>query len=97
MRLLNLCSGTGSVSKPFALAGWEIVDVDWDSTHGPTHNVDIMSWNCPYDAGHFDVAWASPGCTQYPLARAAAKTKNNNTKHLGVLGRRTRWLNDVWN
>ena len=74
MRLLNLCSGTGSVSKPFAAAGWEVVEVDWDSTHRPTRHVDIMKWNCPYDAGHFDVIWASPDCTQYSIARTTAKT-----------------------
>ena len=90
MRLLNLCSGTGSVSKPFAAAGWEVVEVDWDSTHKPTHHVDIMKWNCPYDAGHFDVIWASPDCTQYSIARTTAKTPR-------FFLRPTHWLNGVWN
>ena len=27
---LFLCSGTGSVGKPFRLAGWEVIDVDTD-------------------------------------------------------------------
>ena len=48
MHMQNLCSGTGSVSKAFVRGGWEIVDVDWDPRHGPTHCVDIMSWECPY-------------------------------------------------
>ena len=47
MHMLNLCSGTGSVSKAFVRGGWEIVDVDWDPRHGPTHCVKIMSWECP--------------------------------------------------
>ena len=90
MRLLNLCSGTGSVSKPFAAAGWGVVEVDWDATHRPTHHVDIMKWNCPYGAGHVDVIWASPDCTQYSIARTTANTPRNFL-------RQTRWLNGVWN
>ena len=77
MRLLNLCSGTCSVSEPFREAGWEIVEVDWDSTHNPTHCVDLMTWHCPYEVGHFDVIWASPDCTQYSRARTRAKTPRN--------------------
>ena len=74
MRVLNLCSGTGSVSRPFREARWEVVEVDWDATHNPTHGVDLMTWDCPYEAGHFDVVWASPDCTQYRRARARART-----------------------
>ena len=80
MRVLNLCSGTGSVSKPFIDAGWDVVEVDWDPAHGPTHCVDLMSWDCPYEAGHFDVVWASPDCTQYSRARTRAKTPRNLEK-----------------
>ena len=45
MRLLNLCSGTGSVSVPFRENGWEVVEVDWDDRFGPTHVVDITTWD----------------------------------------------------
>ena len=41
MHMLNLCSGTGSVSKAFVRGGWDIVDVDWSPRHGPTHGVDM--------------------------------------------------------
>ena len=74
MRLLNLCSGTGSVSLPFVAADWEVVEVDWDPHYGPTHVIDLTVWNCPYEAGFFDVVWASPDCTQYSRARTTAKT-----------------------
>ena len=77
MRLLNLCSGTGSVSRAFKDAGYDIVDVDWDHRFGPTHCVDIMTWECPYEAGHFDVVWASPDCVMYSRARTTAKTPRN--------------------
>ena len=74
MRLLNLCSGTGSVSEPFQRAGWECVNVDWSPKHNPTHQVDITTWTAPYVDGHFDVVWASPDCTQYSRARTTART-----------------------
>ena len=72
-----VCSGAGSVSKPFAAASWEIVEVDWDPTYGPTHCCNLMTWQCPYDAGHFDVVWASPDCTRYSIARTTAKSPRN--------------------
>ena len=74
MRFLNLCSGTQSVSEPFERNGWEVVNVDWDAKHKPTHQVDITTWTPPYEDGHFDVIWASPDCTQYSRARTTAKT-----------------------
>ena len=80
MRVLNLCSGTGSVSRPFVDNGYEVVNVDWDSRYSPTHCVDIMTWNCPYLPGHFDIVWASPDCTQYSRARTTAKTERNLNK-----------------
>ena len=78
MRLLNLCSGTGSVSKSFV--GWDIVEVDWENRYEPTHNVDLMTWECPYEVGYFDVIWASPDCTQYSIARATTKTPRDLDK-----------------
>ena len=80
MRVLNLCSGTGSVSRPFVEEGHEVVEVDWDPRYSPTHCVDIMTWNCPYLPGHFDIVWASPDCTQYSRARTTAKTERNLNK-----------------
>ena len=71
--LMNLCSGTGSVSRPFVRAGHTVVNVDWDDRYNPTHCVDIMTWECPYPPGHFDVIWASRDCTQYSRARTTAK------------------------
>ena len=75
--MLNLCSGAKSVSEPFANAGHEVVNVDWDSRHEPTHCVDVMTWDCPYPPAYFDCVWASPDCTQYSRARTNAKTPRN--------------------
>ena len=58
MRLLNLCSGTGSVSVPFRENGWDVVEVDWDDRFDPKHVVDITKWDYTvYD--HFDVILVS--------------------------------------
>ena len=77
MRLLNLCSGTGSVSRQFLEAVWDIVEVDWDHRYGPTHCVNLLMWVCPYEPAYFDVVWASPDCTQYSRARTKANTPRN--------------------
>ena len=73
MRVLNLCSGTCSVSKPVVKAGHDVVEVDWDPLFSTSHCVDIMAWERPYEPGGFDVIWASPDCTQYNRARTTAK------------------------
>ena len=80
MRFLNLCSGTGSVSRPFVENGWEVIEVDIDPRYGPTHVVDLNDWDCPYETGFFDVIWASPDCTQYSRARTTAKQPRNLEK-----------------
>ena len=80
MHMLNLCSGTKSVSRAFARTGWQTIDVDWDSSHDPTHCVDIMSWECPYAPFFFDVVWCSPECTQYSRARTTTKTPRDFDK-----------------
>lgn len=75
-RALFLCSGTGSVGRPFREAGWEVVDVDRDGRFGAEVVVDILAWDfrSAYPQGHWDVIWASPDCTQYSRARTTAKT-----------------------
>ena len=75
-RALFLCSGTGSVGKPFREAGYEVVDVDRDGRFGAEVVVDLHVWDykAAYPQGHFDVVWASPDCTQYSQARRSAKT-----------------------
>ena len=78
--VLNLCSGTGSVSKPFVKGGWEVTEVDIDPRYEPTHVVDLNDWECPYGVGFFDVIWASPDCTQYSRARTTAKTPRDLEK-----------------
>ena len=93
--LLNLCSGTGSVSVPFLAAGHTVVNVDWDDRYNPTHCVDIMTWECPYPPGHFDVIWASPDCTQYSRARTTAKKPRDLEKADALVQRCLELIRDL--
>ena len=87
MCFLNLCSGTGSVSRAFKDANYDVVDVYWDNRFGPTHCVDIMTWECLCAAGFVDVVWASPDCTQFSRARATARTPRNLERAYGLAKR----------
>ena len=78
MRCLELFSGTGSIGRAFAALGWEVVSVDLDPKAGATHTADILSWDyTQYPPGYFAFIWGSPPCTQYSVARTAAKTPRN--------------------
>ena len=75
MRIWDLCSGTGSVSKVWADAGHETLTLDLDRKCAPDICADILTWeytsfslDCP------DFIWCSPPCTQYSKARTRAKT-----------------------
>ena len=72
MRLLSLFDGTGSISKPFAEAGWEVQRLDIDGRHGATLVQDIRSWDyaqepCP------DVIFAGVPCEQYSCANTRGR------------------------
>jgi hypothetical protein len=72
MRLLSLFDGTGSISKPFAEAGWEVQSLDIDGRHGATLVQDIRSWDyaqeqCP------DVIFAGVPCEQYSCANTRGR------------------------
>eukprot|EP00969_Alexandrium_andersonii_P107101 4723936-Alexandrium_andersonii.AAC.1 len=66
-RALFLCSGTGSIGRPFREAGWAVVDVDRDPRFGAEVVTDILTWGYraafPPGERSFDVVWASPDCT----------------------------------
>ena len=70
-KALFLCSGTGSVGKPFKDAGRGVTDVDWDKRRYHVDIcTDITTWDykSAFEPGYFDVIWASPDCTQYSRA-----------------------------
>ena len=65
-------SGTGSLHKPFADAGWEIFSLDLCGKHGPTMVCDIRSWDYSEEAP-FDVLWAGCPCTEYSVAKTRGR------------------------
>jgi hypothetical protein len=70
MRLLELFSGTKSVSKAVGHLYEEIISLDVLNKNNPTIVCDILSWDYKqYPQGHFDAIWASPPCTEYSKAK----------------------------
>ena len=71
MRVLVLCSGTGSIDRAFERKGGDVVSVDWLSKFRATLCVDITQWDyrAAYPKDHFQFVWASPACTQFSVAR----------------------------
>jgi len=72
MKLLELFSGTHTLSDVFKAHGWETYTVDWDpSTDADLHTdigklvADDVVELC---GGAPDVVWASPDCTTYSVA-----------------------------
>ena len=67
-RCLDLFSGSGSIAKAFRAAGWEVTTLDADVSCNADIRCDILQWDCPYPAGHFDHVHASPPCTEFSRA-----------------------------
>ena len=72
MRLLSLFDGTGSLSKPFQEAGWEVQSLDIDGRHGATLVCDILTWDFS-DEPYPDVLWAACPCESYSCANTRGK------------------------
>ena len=75
-RLLSIFDGTGSMSRIFEEAGWEIQSLDLIGTHGATLVTDIRKWDYSTEPAP-DVLWAGCPCEQYSIARTRAKTCRN--------------------
>jgi len=69
MRILELYSGTGSVSKVCKERGWDVVSVDINGNADIT--IDILKWDYKKDfkVGDFDIIWASPPCNTFSNCR----------------------------
>ncbi len=74
-RLLELCSGTGSIGRAFDAIGWDVTSVDVDPKSNASIITDVGSWDYKvFEPGYFDCVWASPPCTHYSRARTTATT-----------------------
>jgi site-specific DNA-cytosine methylase len=66
VRLLELFSGTKSVSKAVGHKYSEVINVDMMDTYKPSVVTDILDWNYKvFPPGYFHTIWASPPCTEY--------------------------------
>jgi site-specific DNA-cytosine methylase len=75
LRVLDLFSGTGSITKAFRNSGHSCTSLDADPRGAPTICKNILDWNFKtLPRGHFDVVWASCPCEQYSVARSNAST-----------------------
>ena len=73
VRILDLCCGTKSVGRVIRriLPHAVIITIDIDITYNPTIVADITHWDplSKFKAGHFDIIWFSPPCTEYSRAK----------------------------
>jgi site-specific DNA-cytosine methylase len=80
MRLLELFSGTKSVSNAVGSRFDEIVSVDILTKFEPSIVADILKWDYKvYPPGHFDAIWASPPCTEYSKMKYLSMKSRNLT------------------
>jgi site-specific DNA-cytosine methylase len=78
MRLLELFSGTKSVSSAVGSRFDEIVSVDILKKFDPSIVADILEWDYKvYPPGHFDAIWASPPCTEYSKMKYISMAPRN--------------------
>ena len=70
MRLLDLFSGTGSVSKAARALGFEVVSLDLDFQDA-TIVCDVLDWDYrgTYPPRYVDVIWASCPCNTFSIVR----------------------------
>jgi 23S rRNA G2069 N7-methylase RlmK/C1962 C5-methylase RlmI len=70
MRILELFSGTQSVSKAAKNMGCDVISLDMDFRTKPDIVADILHWDYKsYQPGQFDLIWASPPALSTALQR----------------------------
>lgn len=84
MKILELFSGQGSISKAFKEKGWEVFRVDWSDKVEAELHADISKLTVKdivnLCGGVPDVIWASPDCTTYSIATHRHRTLKEGLK-----------------
>jgi site-specific DNA-cytosine methylase len=77
MKILELFSGTGSISKVVKEKGYDVISLDLKNAD---ININILDWDYKiYQPGYFNIIWASPPCTEYSIL------KNNTGMNTNLL------------
>ena len=72
--MLELFSGTQSVSRVARELGWQTLSLDICPRHSPDLCMDILLFDeTRYPKDYFDMIWASPDCRAYSQARTNAQ------------------------
>lgn len=84
MKVLELFSGTGSISKICKEFDFEVISLDLKNAD---INCNIMDWDYKvYPTGFFDVIWASPPCNSFSQLQYALKSKEQMLKNIEEQG-----------
>jgi site-specific DNA-cytosine methylase len=79
MRLLELFSGSKSVSKAVGEHFETVVSIDIIDRYTPSVCVDILQWDYTlYPPGHFHTIWASPPCCEFSMLNYTHPEKTPN-------------------
>lgn len=82
--VLDLCSGTGSVSKycEESAKNYMVISVDIDNKYSqPTFQTDILKFDYKiFPTGFFDIIWASPPCVHFSQLQNTFIGRNGITK-----------------
>jgi hypothetical protein len=85
-RLLELFSGTKSISKAVGHHYDEVISIDILKKFKPTICTNIMDWDYKsLPPGHFDTIWSSPPCTEYSKAKTRGERKIEEANNTGKL------------
>jgi site-specific DNA-cytosine methylase len=80
VKILDLFSGTGSISNVFEEAGHEVFRIDFDAQFKTDWNVNVLNINAKDIIERFgvpDVIWASPPCTTFSVSSMGHHWENN--------------------
>ena len=81
LRVLDLFSGTGSITRAFLNSGHEVISLDMDPRGAPTICANILDWQFKtLPRGHFTLVWASCPCEEYSVARSNASTPRYHSR-----------------